>query len=201
MFTPILIWRFIKARRAYQSLEEWKDEYVELAYIIVFDTTIPKGNTTGERVLNLAKAIFPELTPAYIDTYADFIDRIRLYLKRKFRKSEQKISRMRINYKGKSYLVDLALKTEEGYFIVKDFGDEIVSIENLRELVEMVRSSFKDKYQRTHVFRLICVAKTFSQPFLETNLLEEIMTKQLKSNFEIDLLVQEKVGYSVLWVS
>ena len=136
-----------KSKKSYQSLEKWKDDYVEQAYFIVFDTTIPKGNSTGERVLNLAKVVFPELTPAYIDTYADFIDRIRIYLKRKFRKSEQKIISKTFNYKGKSYAVDLGLKTEVGYFIVKDFGNEIVSIENLRELIDVVSSKFKDKYQ------------------------------------------------------
>jgi hypothetical protein len=120
-------------------------------------------------------------------------------LKRRFRKSEQEPIPRTFDYKGKSYSVDLALKTEEGYFIVKVFGDDIVSIENLRDLVEAVGSKVKNKYQRTDVFRLVCVAKEYSQTFL--NSLEEIKTKQLKSNFGTDLLVQEKVGYSVLWVS
>ena len=87
----------------------------------------------------------------------------------------------------------MGLKTEVGYFIVKDFGNEIVSIENLRELIDVVSSKFKDKYQRTYVFRLVCVAKEYSQPFLEVNSLEDLMTKQLKSNFEIDLLDKKKL--------
>jgi hypothetical protein len=46
---------------------------LEQSYIIVFDTTIPKGNTISEKVLNLAQAVIPELTREYA-SYADPLD-------------------------------------------------------------------------------------------------------------------------------
>ena len=38
-------------------------------YTLIFDTTIPKGNTTGEKVLSLASLIFPQLRADYFDYY------------------------------------------------------------------------------------------------------------------------------------
>jgi hypothetical protein len=46
---------------------------------------------------------------------------------------------------------------------------------------------------------VISVAKEYDQSFKES--VEQQMAKELNSNIKLDLLVQEKVGYSVLWVS
>jgi hypothetical protein len=104
-----------------------------------------------------------------------------------------------LNYTIGSYSVDLALKTEKGYFIVKDFKDKIVTLEDLEQLIQIIRGKFRDKYRRTYVFRVICVANEYDQSFKES--MKQQMSKELNSNIKLDLLVQEKVGYSVLWVS
>lgn len=57
----VLGWFAVKAPHAYRKLQEWDEDYLESVYIIIFDTTIPKGNTAGEKVFNLSKLVFPEL--------------------------------------------------------------------------------------------------------------------------------------------
>ena len=32
------------------------------SYVIIFNTTIPKGNSTEEKIIDLAKQVFPELS-------------------------------------------------------------------------------------------------------------------------------------------
>ena len=58
------------------------------------------------------------------------------------------------------------------------------------------------KGSRSHyskIFRIICVAKSFDDS-LQGESLEKTM-ERLTSETKIDLLVEEKVGYSVLWIS
>jgi hypothetical protein len=185
-----LIWYIIKGRQVDQNFNDWKHDYIEQTYILVFDTTVPKGDTTGERILNLARAVFPELRSNYIPP--GILDRIKLRFKRKVDKPQHIIVSESMNYKvSPEYSVDLALRTPDGYFIVKDFKDKVVSPEELRHLVKILGHKFKD------IFRVICVARAYDEVLLNTETLEKQMTEQ---DFEIDLILEEKVGYSVLWV-
>jgi hypothetical protein len=53
-----------------------------------------------------------------------------------------------------SYYLDLAMKTEDGYFIVKDFKDKVVTLDDLKQLARIVRTKFKDRYQRPFLLML-----------------------------------------------
>ena len=87
--------------------------------------------------------------------------------------------------------LDVALKTDFGYFLIKDFDEKVVTAEDILELVKKVGSNLK-------IFRMICVAKTYDDT-LKGELLENNMIRF--SKIKIDLLVEEKVGYSLLWIS
>jgi hypothetical protein len=200
VFSIVLIWYYSKARGLYQNFKQWNEDYLQQAYTLIFDTTIPKGNTNGEKILNLARAVFPELRSDYIQFSPAFTDHFRIYLKKKISKrQDQNISR-NLSYSVGSYTFDVVLKTANGYFIVKDFRDKVVTLQDLRQLIQIIHSKFKDKYQQSNVLRVICVAKQYDQPFLERESLERIMKYELKIK-KIDLIVQEQLGYSVLWIS
>jgi hypothetical protein len=155
---------------------------------------------SDENVHRVAKVPNPELRPDFPSSSPYFEDHIRWYFKKKFGKPEEQYILKSLNYKVNSYSLDLALKTTEGYFIVKDFKDKVVTLEDLKQLVKIIRGRFKDKYQRTNVGRVICVAKQYDQSFLQQESLGDLMEDKLRANFKIDLLIEEKVGYSVLWV-
>jgi hypothetical protein len=193
-----VIYYTLRSRKLKKSQKEWNEDYLQQSYILVFGTTVPSGATTGERILKLARAVFPELISDLLNIRADYIGKVKLFFKKKFGKSVEDINSC-LNYKINSYVLDLALKTEEGYFIVKDFKDNIVTLEDLKQLVQIVSGKFKNRYRKTYIFRVICVAKQYNQSFLKAESLEEQII-QLHSNFPIDLLIEEKVGYSVLWV-
>lgn len=47
-----------------------------------------------------------------------------------------------LNYTIDSYVLDVAYKTDEGYFIVKDLKDQTVTPEDLRQLTRIVKEKF-----------------------------------------------------------
>ena len=198
---PFLIFTLIKSRRFYRELKMWNEQYLDSSYTLIFGTTVPKGNTTGERVLYLASFIFPQLRADYIDYYytSNFVKRL---MKIRFKKSWERIINASLNVRvDKEYYVDVALETLEGFFIVKSFDDEIVTVQDLNQLIMIISDRFRNNYHQLNIFRLIVVAKDYDQSFLNRDTLEQIMNKELKTKFKIDLIVQEEVGYTVLWAS
>jgi hypothetical protein len=198
----IMGWFLVKAPHAYKRIKKWNEDYLENAYTLIFDTTVPKGNTTAEKVLSLAKLVFPELRPdLYVSpldqpTASTFFSALKnKYFRRKRFTSKQKVSE-KFDYLVDSYTLDLVVKTPVGYFVVKDFKDKIVTLDDLRHLISVIESKFKK-----NVFRIICVAKEYDESFLDRERLEGLMMEKLKTNLNIDLLTQEEVGYSVLWIT
>lgn len=202
LMSVYILFKFLRAGpNAYKRLKEWNEDYLEQTYILVFDTTIPKGDNTGEKILNLARAIFPELIFNY--KLQSKWDRIKYFLRRKISKYETESISGIANYKINSDYVDLVLRTPEGYFIVKDFNETIITAELLAQLIKNLNRKFRIIQSippRTNIFRVICVSKQYDQGFLNTNSLESVMRMELKRNFKLDLILEEKVGYSVLWV-
>jgi hypothetical protein len=196
---PFVIFYSIRARQFYRKLRDWNEDYLEQAYILLFTTTVPKGNDAVERVLNLASQILPELSPDYLDLSPYIDDYVKSFFRKKLGRSRASISSKSKNYKVNSYTFDLVLKTPKGYFIVKVFRDKVVTPEDLKGSVEIIQSKFRDRFHRIHVLRVICVAREYDQSLLQQESLERTM-KDLRAKFKIDLLIEEQVGFSVLWV-
>ena len=193
----VIAWIVVKAPRAYRRLKEWEDEYVDFAYVVIFNTTIPKGNSTGEKILNLSRMVFPQLRP---DLFSSALDKpttssfAKTLMRKILNKQEEPVdwtSSNIYNYKVGQLNLDVALKTDFGYFLVKDFNEKVVTLDDIEELVKNVRSSFK-------IFRLLCVAKAY-----DVTLTEESLESNMAgySELKIDLLVKENVGYSLVWTS
>ena len=89
--------------------------------------------------------------------------------------------------------LDLVYQTDEGSFIIKEFRDKSATLQDLKETTDLIRQNFPK------VSRVLYVAKEY-EPSLQGELLNESMTKDIKSGFPIDLIIEEKVGYSMLWI-
>lgn len=175
-----------------------------ISYHLIFDTSIPKGNTTGEQVLSLSKFVFPELRDDFVvsiwdepNAYAFILALIRKILRKPKPYGEDAI---RKDLAVGSEILDIVLKTKVGYFIVKDFGNRIVTIEDINQLIATCQK-LKGKTPTRNIFRVICVAKNYDEKFLERESLEGLMNQLLQSHIKIDLLQMEMKGYSVLWIS
>jgi hypothetical protein len=193
-----ILYAVFKLRHLNQLLKSWDRDYLQQSYILVFDTTVPKGNTNAEKIFNLATAVFPELV-GFIPSISlpTPVNRLRLYLKSKLKSLRRRVTIPKTwNYKVDSYVLDLVLETDSGLFIIKDFKDNVVKLNDLKQLLEVIDSAFKRE-----IFRTICVAKRYDHPFLDRESLESLMEKNLKPDFPIDLLIEEEVGYTAIWIS
>jgi hypothetical protein len=211
--SPFIFWLYYKLRSVNKELKIWTQEYMNNSYVIIFNTTIPKGNSTEEKIIDLAKQVFPELHEQYSKFYS--IDKIgsialRIFLKKLLGKKTVRIGTDNVNSKvGKEkYDIDLAIKTLEGYFIVKDFNENILTVDELKNYIKVLDNKINTqkilqntKLIDSKIFRLIFVAKHYDQQFLERESLERIMTDEINVNFKVDLIMEEedKVGYTVLW--
>ena len=199
--SPIIIFIFYKYLRLTQKLLEWNKEYLDSSYTLICDTTLPKGNTVAEKILYLASHILPSLREDYNKFYLSPFTKLKYIIKKKVFKLNSGYQK-HLNYKlDNNVILDLVLKTPDGYFIVKNYGESKVTLEDLKSLTRIIKSKFRDKlYRRKAIYRVICVAKNYDKDFLERSSLERIMTEELKSNLTIDLIVEEDIGFSVLWV-
>jgi len=197
LISIMIIYAVFKSRYLSRLLENWNKDYLEQSYIVVFDTTVPKGNTNAEKIFNLAIAVFPELrgfTPLF---WPAPINRLKQYLE----SAQNKLRRRAIipktwNYNVDSYLLDLVLETDTGLFIIKDFKDVVVGLNDIKQLMKIIDDGF---YQE--IFRIICVAKHYDQSFLNRESLETLIKNNLRPKFSIDLLIEEEVGYTAIWIS
>lgn len=201
-------WFIIKAKHEYSRIREWNEDYLHSSYTLIFDTSVPNGNTTGEKVLSLAKLVFPELREDLAisiwdepNSYAFVSALIKRLFGRNVKSTFGGNTLYEKDFAIDSYVLDLVLKTKIGYFIVKDFGNKVVTIEDLQQLLTICNNKLRGKTRAKNIFRIISVAENYDDNFLDRESLEKLMAEKLQPNFKIDLLHKETNGYSVLWVS
>lgn len=100
----------------FRQLDQWDKDYLVQSYFLNFQTRIPEGYTNAEKILSLARSVFPELRPDFSSFSPSIEDRIKWLLKTK--KDEHEDLSKSLNYVIDSYSLDLALKMKLGYFIV-----------------------------------------------------------------------------------
>jgi hypothetical protein len=192
----IIVWFIIIAPHAYRRLSEWNEDYLHSAYILIFDTTLPKGDSSGKRLLNLARMVFPELNPevyysALLDKQSTQVFTKSLWNKLRQRKAPE--TKATFDQKVDSQNLDVVYDTGKGYFIIKDFKDQVVTSDELKTFLETISKHF------SKIFRVIVVAKEYESK-LTGETLEEQMSKLSGKNFPFDLIVEENRGYSVIWI-
>jgi hypothetical protein len=201
LFAPFLAFMLIRSRRFYKELNTWKEQYLQNSYTLIFDTTIPQGSFTGERIMSLARLIFPQLRTDYFNYYYVF-NFVRFLLKKAFAKPWDTTFQASQNYRiDENYSVDVALNTLEGYFIVKDFKDHVVTMNDLEYLLKIARHKFRNRRLQPNIFRIIVVAKNYEESFLNRESLEQIMKRLASTKLRVDLIMEEEKGYSVLWIT
>lgn len=190
----IIVWFVIKAPHAYRRLSEWNEDYLQSAYILIFDTTLPKGESSGKRLLYLASMVFPELRPhvyysALLDKPTTGLFAKSLWNKLRHREDSKTIATF--DQKIDSYNLDVVYRTGKGYFIIKDFKNQAVTSTELKKFLELISKHYPK------IFRMIIVANEY-EPKLTGESLDEQIASSFQYGFPVDLIVEEKLGFSVL---
>lgn len=193
----IIVWFIIKAPHAYRRLAEWNEDYLQSAYILIFDTTLPKGDSSGKKLLYLASLVFPELRPdiyysALLDKTTFSVFAKSLWNKLRHRKDSE-VMTAAFDQKIDSYNLDVVYRIAKGYLIIKNLENQVVTYDELKKFLDTISKNF------SKIFRVIVVAKEYDSK-MTGEALEEQMNKLSRNRFPFDLIVEEKLGYSVLWI-
>ncbi|MGA7369828.1 MAG: hypothetical protein WBX01_11910 [Nitrososphaeraceae archaeon] len=168
----VIMWFIIKASHVYRRLSEWNEDYLHSAYILIFDTTLP-------RLLNLARMVFPELRPEVY--YSALLDKpsaqiFTRSLWNKLRGGKDSEAEPTFEHRIDSQNLDVVHKTNKGYFIIKDFKNQTVTSDELKKFLDTISK------HSSKIFRVIVVAKEFESK-LTGETLEEQMSKLSRGKF------------------
>ena len=172
----IMGFQIIRSDKMRKNLKELRAELVRQSYLLNFQTTVPTGASSLEKIMNLCTSVFPELDKEKVTELT----------------KSQTIS-YRANGVDKMYTFDSVLLTNEGNFIVKFFGGS-VAFKDIEELVSAVSGYFKDE----KVFRVVSVANVYDELFATHGLVDKM--NRLKRKFNIDLIIEREYEYSMIWI-
>ena len=165
-----LVYTYLRLRKINNQLQDITDEYIRDSYFLNVELNNPEGENRMARMFNLVNDIFPEVAGI----------RKKIDLKQK-------------DIEG--YKFDFLIETDVGKIGVI-FFEEIVTFDNLKEFDKKIGKSLSFP---TRDDRVLCFAEQFSKDFDVENL-EEKMDELVGGIGHIDLIKENKPGYSVIWI-
>ncbi len=188
--TPALLYTWLKLRRTRNDMQDVANEYIQDSYFINMELANPQGRNKAEKIFNLLKSVFPE---------------VRLLSER-----EPDMKFEGIDISGYKFALNLDTK---GGKIGVIFFDKL-TYEELKKFAKKVGKEFAEENDR-----IICIAKEFGDEFHqwgdeEIDEMGETKTpeaEQFRDELEekmdqldvlgpIDLIKEEKSGYSIMWI-
>ena len=158
--------------------------FIHRTYVTTFELIPHQGKTKIDRLFNHLSLVFPE------------VERIKKKLDKKSKKFSD-YSKPKLRYTN----FDQVFRTDTGDFIFKIFKTT-VKWEHIEKIIkELNREQRMQKVFDTQVIiRVICLADKYD-PFFESNDLLTSKMKETKRNYyKIDLILEEKFGYSTIWI-
>ena len=183
-FGWIVYWLVGKGRKSHRELLEIHSDFINRSYVTTFELVPYQGETKIDRLFNHLSLVFPE------------VERIKKKLDKKSKKLSD-LSKPKLRYTN----FDQVFRTDTGDFIFKIFKTT-VKWEHIEKIIkELNREQRMQKVFDTQVIiRVICLADKYD-PFFESNDLLTSKMKETKRNYyKIDLILEEKFGYSTIWI-
>ena len=174
-----LFFTYLKLRSTRNEMQDVADEYIQDSYFLNMELANPKGRNKAEKIFNLLKSVFPE---------------VRLLSERE---PDMKFEGTDVS----GYEFALNLDTKGGKIGVMFFDK--LTYEELEIFTKEVNGEFAEENDR-----IICIAKEFGDEFTDlkaeneedySDELEERMN-QLSFEGHVDLIKEEKSGYSIMWI-
>jgi hypothetical protein len=170
-------WMIIRNSRFFRELSYMQQQKIRQSYFLAIETTVPDGETSVERVYDILENVLPEMKLA----------------KKNARKKGEKFQ-YDLEFKSNGEVFDLKVNTSEGIVLV-EFFDKILSWDDLKGFVERIDKAFKDVNE---ILRVVCVSKDFDDIFLSEELSDKI--KKFTNTYKIDLLKEDKTGFTTLFI-
>ena len=182
-FGWIVYWLVGKGRKSHRELLEIHSDFINRSYVTTFELVPYQGETKIDRLFNHLSLVFPE------------VERIKKKLDKKSKKLSD-LSKPKLRYTN----FDQVFRTDTGDFIFKIFKTT-VKWEHIEKIIkELNREQRMQKVFDTQVIiRVICLADKYD-PFFESYDLASKMKETKRNYYKIDLILEEKFGYSTIWI-
>lgn len=170
-----MTWLALRGRKIWKELSELQKQKIRQSYFLTFETTVPKGDTPTERIFYMISKVFPEIKEA-------------------IKKAEKKPKKFQyeVDKKIKGTVYDLIQNTDEGMLLVK-----FMEKQTYDELINIVKKANKIA-EKVKVFRLLCIGKDFENVFQDYGFVKRM--DDLRRKFKLDLILEDKKGYSMVWI-
>jgi len=201
IFSSIFGIRYLKKRKeTKRGFVKVQSSLVRRSYILNFELEESVGVSQKDKIFNHLSLVFPQI---------DKVKKMRL--KRGYTDIEQQ-SKWRItrwfirNNKVNRFVFkkfDFAINTSTGIFILKIVNDKILTFEDIENTVKdihkkMIITGLGIEDKET-IDRLIFLTKSFDENISEKELDEKM--RKLKKPYLIDIIKEEKYGYSTIWIN
>jgi len=169
-------WYGLRAVKFSRELSDMQKQKIRQSYFLAFETTVPQGNTTVERVFDVLSNALPEIK-----------------LAQKEAKEKGKKFQYDYEYKIKDTVFDLKVNTPEGIILVEFFKNKL-TFDRLEVFVKSIDHAFKN----AGILRAVCVAKDFDDIFFSDELEQKL--SKLYMPYKMDLVKEDKSGFSTIWI-
>ena len=182
-FGYLILWLVTKGRKTHRVVLEIHSDFIHRSYVTTFELVPYQGETKIDRLFNHLSLVFPE------------VEKIKKKLDKKSKKLSDR-SKPKLRYTN----FDQVFRTDTGDFIFKIFKTT-VKWEHIEKIIkELNREQRMQKVFDTQVIiRVICLADKY-EPFFESDDLVSKMKETKRNYYKIDLILEEKFGYSTIWI-
>ena len=182
-FGWIVYWLVGKGRKSHRELLEIHSDFIHRSYVTTFELVPYQGETKIDRLFNHLSLVFPE------------VEKIKKKLDKKSKKLSD-LSKPKLRYTN----FDQVFRTDTGDFIFKIFKTT-VKWEHIEKIIKQLNreQSMQKLFDTQVIMRVICLADKYD-PFFESNDLVSKMEETKRNYYKIDLILEEKFGYSTIWI-
>ena len=183
-FVKIVIWFVRQGRKSHRELLEIHSDFINRSYVTTFELVPYQGETKIDRLFNHLTLVFPEVEKSK-----------KILLTKKIKKLSD-LPEPKLRFTN----FDQWFRTDTGDFIFKIFKTT-VKWEHIEKIIkELNREQRMQKVFDTQVIiRVICLADKYD-PFFESYDLASKMKETKRNYYKIDLILEEKFGYSTIWI-
>lgn len=179
----ILRWLLIN-RKLRRGLIQIRSSFVHRNYVTIFELERPKGETKIDRLCNQLSLVFPEVE-----------EEMKKYEKRGKKFSDGK------NLSPVLQDVDFIIPTSAGLILLKIF-EETVMFEDVEKITNYVKNieKFQKFFTDDRASRLIFLGNKYDGFFESEDFIRKMQDLTKDKNFKIDLILEEELGYSTIWI-
>ena len=190
----MLVWGYTKGNSRRKELRKLVRDYVTQSYYFTFSSSTHGKDEIAEDFFNIAEGVFPEQQREELKNFKKTgkewevpsltLDNAVYEVKTQNKESLQ------------DYEFDICAKTDDGFFVIKEFKKDQVSYEDLHEAVWIAANNIPEK--RKGIFRMVCLANSFSKDAVDGH---KDLEKSAKRKVPLDLIGVREKGFSVVKIS